>query len=324
MDKLKLYSPQKDIISPSILDNDFVNTRNYSNPIKHYYKASFKNNNLIIDITSCGTNILVNPTIYLKGNNIVQISKDEMVDFIEKFEDELKIDSNSLRLTGFDFNQNIYTNFPPKAYLNLFRFLPKYGKKIHKSKSGITFENDCKSLVIYDKKKEMDKKKIITPAIYQDKNILRIELCVNEKMKQTNNLKFINTMKDITTPDNYNKIVNEWQGTFAKINKQQTFIKMGDLISSPKMDIQDEAILNYINEITMEGYFNNIDSRIELGCLTPKQARTRKEKALAIWSEFISQPENSKFDLLSEINEKVNQTANKLIEGGGGDLPPFN
>ena len=85
-------------------------------------------------------------------------------------------------------------------------------------------------------------------------------------------------MKDITTPDNYNNIVNEWQETFNKINKQQTFFKIRNLIPSPEMDIQDEAILNHVNEITMEGYFNKIDSKLNLGFITSKQAKTRKDQ----------------------------------------------
>jgi hypothetical protein len=94
MDKIKLHSRLKNIVSQSILDNNFDNTLNTFNPQKFYGKERYRNNNVVIDITSFGTNISVNPTIYIKGNNIEQVTNKELKEFIEKFETDIKINSD--------------------------------------------------------------------------------------------------------------------------------------------------------------------------------------------------------------------------------------
>ena len=316
MDKIKLYSPLKYLISQSVLDNEFDKPISYNNPNKHFKRNVYSNNNLNININSLGTTILTNPTIYLKGNNIEQINNTELKEFIGQFENDLKFDSNYFNLVGFDFNRNIYTNYLPKNYLILFRDMPKYDMTNHKGKTGKTFKNDCKEFVLYDKKIEQLKKKIVIPQSYSDKNILRLELRVKEKMKQTKNLQNINKLKDITQSNNYNNIINEYLKMYNKINKQQNNFKIRDLkeIEIPMMDIENEAILYCLNEIGMEGYFNKIEDKVNLNFLTKKQAKARQQKALSIWNEFINYSDNDKYDLLTEINTKVNDSAMALME----------
>lgn len=311
MDKIKLFSPIKNIIAPEILENSFTCCYKAYNPVNRFSRTSFTgyNENILIDNTSFGTNIQVNPTSLLRGNNIEQISFTEIKSFIELFEDILQIDSSLLTLTGFDFNANILTDFKPKVYLNLFRLLPKYDKIIHKGKTGITFKNNCKAFTIYDKLKEQEKNNILIPEKFLGQNVLRMELSVNSKMKQTKGLSTINTMKDLTDIENYNNIINQWEMLFNKIYKQSTPIKLKRIAKPPQMDVADYLLLRGLIDMGMDEYFSMIDTEIDSKTISVKQGKLRKVKAFNVWNDFISYRENRKYDLLNEIGLKVREAS---------------
>lgn len=318
MDKIILYSPLKNLISQTVLDNKFGDPASFKDPKKFYKKDTYKNNNIYININSFGTTITTNPTIYLKGNNLEQVNNTELKVFIGQFENYLEFNSNSFDLVGLHFNRNIYTKYKPKSYLALFRNLPQYDPPIlHRGKTGKTFKNNCKEFLIYDKKIEMRKEKVIIPESYFDKNVLRFELQINKKFRQTTkNLQNIKTLKDITELNNYNNIIKEFLNMYNKIEKHPIDLRIRNLEKAipPSMDIQDEFILYAINELGLEECLIKIQNKVNLDLLSPKQGRTRKEKALSIWNEFINYSDNDKYDLLTEINTKVNDSAMALME----------
>lgn len=320
LDKLKTTSKLKDIIQSSIISNNFERTGFHHNPITFYTKTSFDDRKgIVIDITSTGTNITCNPNIIMKGHNMANCSWNEFTEvFIPQFEDYLQLDCKHLNVTGFDFNQTLEMCYAPKTYFNMFRSMPRYTKMEYHGGTGVTFGNKCKSWSGYDKILEQLKNKGNIPPYYLGKNLLRIELGINQKMKQTLNLENINTVKDLTSTDIQYNIGKEWYNGYNKIKKQTNF-KIRDLSKPPSMDIQDFIILVGLNEMTMEMYFDDIETEINLGRISIKQGKARKGKAFSIWNAFLDHADNSKYDLalnvdrLHEMDTKVGDAAKQLM-----------
>lgn len=321
LDKLKTTSRLKDIIQSSIIDNNFERTGFYHDPITHYTTLSYKDHKgLYVEITSGGTNITCNPNIILKGHNMANCTWDEFAkEFIPQFEDYLQIDSKHLNVTGFDFNQTLEMCHPPKTYFNLLRSMPRYHRTAYHGNTGVTFKNKCKTWTGYDKMLLQLKNKDYIPACYFGKNLIRMELGIDQKMKQTTtSLENLNSMKDLLTPKIQTNIAKEWFSGYTKIKKQTDF-KIRDLSKPPSMDVQDFLILVGVNEMSMEKYFDAIDTEIHLGRNSIKQGKLRKDKVLLIWKAFIDHADNSKYDLalnldsLQEMDTKVNDAAKQLM-----------
>ena len=314
MDKIRLFTTIKNTIDKKTIDNNFDYTGCNYDSLKHNNKLSYTNKttNLIID--KYGVHIKTNPTNYLHPNNLVQIKRKELIIFKERFENDLSINTNNFQLTGFDFNVDIATNYTPKTYLTTIRTLPKYRQIIHPYNDGITFANNCKAFILYDKLKQHTRDKNLIPIEYTNSNLLRLELAVKGKMKQTKNLANINTLNELTAPDNYIDAINEFCNIYNRIQKQPILKFDNMILPNPQiMNSTDFALIFYINEIGMQTYLNQLQQEKDMNFLTYRQFKTRKDKALQLWDTY-SNTDNNTNDLLTEMNNKVYQRVNELKE----------
>ena len=314
MDKIKLFTNNKNNITQKIIDNNFNYVGSTYDTLQHNNVLKYSNHTTNISIDKYGVLIKTNPTNYIKPNNLFQIDRKELSMFKEQFESDLSINTDNFRLTGFDFNINVYTQYPPKAYLGTIRTLPKYKKTTYPYSDGITFSNDCKSFVLYDKIKQTVKNHINIPLIHQNNSVLRLELGVKGKMKETKNLSTINTLQDLTTPEKYILAVNEFQNIYNKIHKQP-LTKFNMKIPNPQIiSINEFALLFYINEMGMETYLNQLEQEKDMDFITYRQYKSRKDKALQLWQTYSTTTDSDTTDLLTELNQKVKETINNVKE----------
>lgn len=298
MDQIKLFTKDRHIITDHIINQDFTIIGSNQNYLTDSFTRKYKNDKgVLMDIGKFGTYITINPTTYELGSNIEQLSRQQLITFIENFEHDLNIDSNDFSVTGFDFNQNITTSFPPKNYLSIFRNLPHYDKTIYKDNEGVTFSNKCTSFTIYDKLKQSDIK-------YNDKYIMRLELGIQRKMEHNNNLTNIETLKDLTDVNNYNGIVDQWAKTYQRINKQSIY-KVSNMVKPHNVKLKDWIIITYINDNGMENYLHQLQNENEKYHVYYYQ----RTKTLKLWNEYIKYVDDKKSDLLNEINDSVKSTA---------------
>jgi hypothetical protein len=307
LDKIKLYTTNKSNINKSIISNNFNYCGTTFDSLRHNEKITFTNNTTDIVIDKFGLVLKSNPTKYLKDNNLIQIDRQELRIFKEKFEDDLQINTNNFQLTGFDFNIDICTQYPPKSYLGSIRTLPRYSQTIFPYNEGISFINNCKSFIIYDKLKQMDNSGVNIPMEYGGSNLLRLELAVKGKMKQTKNLSGIRTLDDLTQPDKYILAIKEFENIYYKIHKQPIYKFINMNKPDPSIiNTNDFALLYFINELGMAEYINGLTQEKDMGLLTYRQWKTRNDKAFQLWNKY-STTDDDKIDLLAEMNQKVNE-----------------
>ena len=142
------------------------------------------------------------------------------------------------------------------------------------------------------------------PSEYIGHQLLRLELSVKKKMNQTQNLVSIKTLKDLTDHHKYVFAINEFENIYSKIHKQPTF-KYNEMIPSPHlMDINEFTLIYYINEVGMDNYLDLLQQEKDMGIITYRQLKLRKDKALELWNSYAKEHSN-RCDLLDEMNRKV-------------------
>ena len=307
MDKIKLFSTQKNIISKSIIDNNFDFIGSTYDTLKHNTRLNYSDKITNLAIDKYGLAIKTNPTTFLKGNNIEQLELKELSTFKEQFEDSLKINTDNCQLTGFDYNINLSTQYPPVSYLQAFRSLPKYTQSIYPYGKGLSYINQCKTFNVYDKIKQLEKQNIIIPSHYLNSNLLRMELQVKQKMKQTKELTNINTLKDLLNNQNYLSVINQFQKTFNNIHKQP-LTRYADMVQPNPNEINstDFALIYYINEIGMDSYINLLEQEKNMKLISYRQYKVRKDKAMNLWYKYSLINKDSSHDLLNELQTKYN------------------
>ena len=305
MDKIKLFSKQKDHLPKQTIDNGF----NYVGSSYDYHndntKHKYVNDNVGLTIDKFGLQIVTNPTNYLKENNIIQINRSELGEFKEKFESDLHTNTDNYILSGLDYNLNIKTDYPVSSYLGALNLLPKYKKEIYANGCGITYLNKCKTFSVYDKVKQMKDSSLTVPLEYQSANIMRLELGVKTRLKKSMNLASINSLRDLIATDNYVSVIKEFEHIYNKIHKHplHRFLNMTKPHHS-QMSTDNFAFIYYINEIGLSNYISSLDQERKMGIISYKQMKTRKDKAITLWKQY-SELENNTCDLFKEMNDKV-------------------
>jgi hypothetical protein len=314
LDKIKLYSKQKDAISKQIIDNEFEFQGSSYDDHKHNTRIKYANNKVSLTIDNYGLQIITNPTSYLMENNICQINRKELESFKEIFESDLHTDTNKYTLTGFDYNTNITTDYPVGSYLKSFDLLPKYKKEIYPNGTGITYVNKCKSFSIYDKVKQIEKINGTMPEDFLNTNIMRLELGIESRLNKTSNLSNIHTLQNLISIDNYISMINEYKNIYSKIHKQPLHKFLNMTKPHPSiMKTDDFILIYYINETGLDGFINSLDQERRMEVISYKQMKSRKDKAIYLWNEYSKLDDNT-FDLFKEMNDKVYEQINTNIE----------
>ena len=305
MDKIKLYSKQKNLLPKKIIDNEFKYVGHSYGHFNDNTKHKYVNEHVGLTIDKFGLQLVANPTSYLKANNIIQINRNELGEFKERFESDLHTNTDNYTLTGFDYNVDIKTDYPVGSYLSSLNLLPRYKKEIYPSGNGITYSNKCKSFTVYDKFKQMEEASVCIPSSCSNTNLMRLELGVNSRLNKSINLSKIGTLRDLIQKDNYISMIDEFEHIYGKIHKQplHKFINLTKPHPSV-MSTVNFAFVYYINEIGLDNYYNSLDQEMMMKIISKKTRKTRKDKAIKLWNQYSTLDKNV-FDLLAEMSNKV-------------------
>lgn len=138
-----------------------------------YYKA---------DKHCKGTVITVSIPKFLYGNNLKNISPDEVRHAIEELSKLFNYDFRKAKIRRLDFGLNIEVPRPVKSYW------PTLGQKLYFKRvlaapTSSYYKTEQRELQFYDKLKEMKNRKQAIPQEYESKNILRIELRFRKRVQ---------------------------------------------------------------------------------------------------------------------------------------------
>lgn len=225
-----------------------------------------------VDFTSFGMYVSgsLNKLIH-GGSNLFDMDINQAKEAIQKLTDSLQLDFFNAKLIELEFGVNLVVKHKPNLY---FSRLVEYPRK-HRdevSKTTLYFvrenKNDSERIKFYDKIVEATKNKMSIPDEYQEKNVLRVEMCWSKKLARQLN-EYEVTGQTLCETDFYNKLLDKFCDCYEKINKQKIIdCDMSKIKSSN--DLADYVLADIFSLVT------DFDAQVEARLQQAKEANVLK------------------------------------------------
>lgn len=302
MDKLRLFTAHYAAIPKHVLTSCFVL---YKEPtvikgtdLKIYYWYDYQRGVHIVSSPS-GISIETNPTRFLKGHNLYQINRVELLDFVSKFNDTYSSDFSNWNVSLFDYNNDIQVDHAPSRYFAMFGGLKKWDRTPYETGINYVTTSNTKALTFYDlgNRCKVDKKELP-----HSPNTIRIEASFNKMLPTIKELKNMRTLEDYTETDNYRQLPRLWLNSYEAVEKNETVDHIPDLTK------KEVEILDKIQRLTVNGY------RDKLKIDYPAHHRYHFNQLENLLQKM--RDHRQKHNLLGEVdelNKKVRERAKQLI-----------
>ena len=170
---------------------------------------------------------------YLYSNNIYPLDRHSTTKAIEKLSDALHMDMREARVTGIEFGTQFVMSNKVENYLlrlgdmpNLLRYYFDVGTLYYKPKG----KRQPKTFAFYDKKVEAIAKGMVLPDGFDNANLLKYEMRINERVPQQLGVQEV-TAATLSESGFYRLMVQRYQESYFLIskNKQIKFDVMNEI-----------------------------------------------------------------------------------------------
>ena len=248
---------------------------------------------------------------YYYGNNFQTLSQKTTSEAIEKLSDDLNLDINLCKVSRIDLSTNFITTYEPNIYYDYLGNLKRFNRL--ENPHSIDYRQKSKKLLFYDKVIWAKQTQSMIPLEFQNKNVLRYEMVLNEAVKRYLKLNKI-TMQDLHGDSMYSRLVEEWYNFYNRIEKKPSkeIVLNTHNIKSPK-DF-DKELLIHLTRTKGLGYIDNM-----IKDLKARNAFTSDEYYSRLNAKYrtYSKVEIDSEDIISEISEKVEEVYQREFN------PPF-
>ena len=264
--------------------------------------------NLRVSINGYGLTVEGSLPKYLFGNNLETLTRSATRQAIEKISDSLHLSIEEAKICRFDVAYNWSMKRPVIEYTSALLSAPYCKRSDFADRETVTFHNTMRSISIYDKAREVEKKKEAIPEFYQGKNILRYETSFKARLGKQFGKQII-TVKDLTDEVFYMKPIKKWKELYFLI--QKTRKERALCMTGQKEYLQSLAFYGLQNiggvDVAID-LIRGARERGEIGKKTAQRLRgLTKEIAEARAAALIEQPAD---DCIHELDEKVKMAAN--------------
>lgn len=182
----------------------------------------------------------------LKGNNIYQLTFEEVIQALELAEKLLGVPLREVGIVRrIDFFKNIITKYKPVAYYMLLGSCKYYTRS--KVKTSLYYKNSVRQQLLYDKIKEMRAKGIEIPMEFIGLNVLRYECkYLNGYLKKLFGKPL--TIEQLYKKETYDYFSNRLRQEYAAIFKQPKLIADMTCIASKK-ELYNQLVIIGINQL---------------------------------------------------------------------------
>jgi len=267
------------------------------------YKGRY--NGFSILISDKGITITGSLSNYCKGHTDT-LPHSELQEAAEKLGKELKLNLHNAKLYRVDINMNFLTANDASCYTNnLFIILSRF-KRLEKD-DGVLFKTNSKSIIFYNKSREIAEKGNSSKG----SNWYRCEFRIMSGVKKETGM---GLLKDLYEPRNYLKLLNIFRDYYLKIKKQT--VSTQDL--SKLKNVKEYKNLLMLKGIEQKGGEKEIFREIEQ--LDRKNVfDNRKQKSRL--KTAITELTNSKE--LSQLHPLVMELDKKFEEAYLGEINKF-
>ncbi|QQR96943.1 MAG: hypothetical protein IPK18_08480 [Sphingobacteriales bacterium] len=239
---------------------------------------------------------------FIDKNNISPFGLNRIKQAFELLADTIHLPINNAKVLNFDFAKPITLKHDVSLYLNYFGNLNHF-KRLEQP-TGINYKNGYRELCIYNKITELKNHREFIPPLYQNANLIRLEMRYKRNLCKYFNVPAI-TPKILTNEDFYINLCNDLYNNYTKIDKLKTFkIDMSNITT--KEQYKKLGVLKLIEEQggKLEA-LKGIEERSKKGILTRKQ-KGDLIKLINECSQMKLQTIES--ELITELNQKVKES----------------
>jgi len=313
IDTIRIYTDEYSVINAFDL-NCLSNLKEHKTEDNTYHTGKLFN----FFITRSETMLSIHdslPKFYL-GNNIQEMTKDELNKAIQKLEDVLDFSLDYFRISRLDIGVTFEMNNSIHSYLNSLLYVPRYKTTTYSGESK-TFYTKQKALLIYDKIEESMKKKVSRNEVlkngFEDKFMLRYELQI-KKVTEVLGKTYLRDLKD----DKFIKrILILWRNEFRKIKKEKEVLNFEEIDIDKPNDFLLLLAFGKIDDLGKEKTYRLLKKLELAGKIKPSsyyniQNKIKDSKSkFSLTSKYIEELEN-KIDTFSN-NYLNSQTLKRQI-----------
>ncbi len=196
--------------------------------------------NLSIRFSGEKVTIIGSLSKYYFGTNFFDLNRDQLKKAVNKLNSELGFPIDDFDVYQLHIAKTIPMDHPVSFYLEYFTCYPRHRTMFFPGES-ITFTNGLRSLLVYDKVKELEKKdkksfyRLESEGHLDNKYFLRYELQIKGRLKGVLGSKNTIKVKQLYDQSTYDKIVTLWKDYFLKIEMKPEILDISfDRVSSTK------------------------------------------------------------------------------------------
>ena len=239
---------------------------------------------------------------YYLGDNFKTLGKGDTQKAIEKISDSLHLPIDRANVTKMDLGKNLIMQYSEKVY---YPYLgeAKYYKRLE-ADNGLYYNNQQRQIVFYGKEHEQKQKRQPIPELYQNRNVLRIEMRFKKKLVKQFNKPEI-TAALLYDETFYNSLVKRWKDEYFAIQKINTKLSKMKPTGSKKEFIENLALFTLL-DLGQPQVLNLVKEWQLKGEISKKQAYDIRNFIKTIAQTPLDDKGN---ELINELNRKVREAA---------------
>lgn len=258
--------------------------------------------NLYVVVRQDGITIEGSIQVYAQQENLSDFSFKDMADVLHQLGVSLDLPIEEGKVSRFDFSGNIILKHPVEAYLVHFGQKSRFRRQ--EQNNGLYYQTKEKTLLFYDKIKEMKAKRGLIPQYFEGKNILRYELRFMKRLPRQFNVSELQ-VKHLLEPSFFNALCHQWRNEYKSILKNKSSLGSFSDIKT-KRDLVKGLSLMQVQQIGVDKLLLHIKELQLTGRILKKEAYEMRKYLNEEATEKYPIAEN---DLISELNQKIKAAA---------------
>ena len=267
--------------------------------------------NMKITHTIGGLRIVGSIAKYLQGENITPLTRRQGVEAaIQKLEAATGLDLQAAELTGVECGASIILPEKPHEYLRQFGKAIRLKRNVIDTADGIETvnyysETGTYKFTAYDKTKEAKKKRMPIPALFANKNVLRLEYAITKRRGIIHNFKRTLTAHDLYDHDIYRKLQALFYEAYKDIEKigRNVFVDISKSITPSRLTELEAEKHRQSCPAEHEAYLQTLKESGALSAKSVERIRAKERKAGRDYTI------SDKHLLIAELDRRVKQTA---------------
>ncbi len=275
---------------------------------EHYYDSglviSGMMKNLIVKASQYRLKVIGSLDKFYLGDNYKTMSRKDVSLAIEELSNRLHSPMWNANITRLDFAQNIIVEYPPYVYFNHLGLMNRAQRLQQPNSLYYNFRGG--QYCFYDKNREQKDHNEPIPPLYQNRNVLRVEMRYLQRLPQRLNRPEVKgaTLFEETF---INDRVNQWRDGYRAIQKIND-ISINFAVMKTVREFDWVARANFIEQQGGElAVISQINENYKTGVLSKKQAHDLRAmvRRACLLRCGITTPNEA----IQELNTKIDQAA---------------